>query len=238
MNIQPAFHAAGTRSTESVFLSNGAGGDGRSNLEGIRADWNVRMNVSHETGFVGGAGRLLIHNLIAEEKRELVLLLPAALADRPGRLELATAEVCSAKPGIAAAPGQTLPFRNEGARCIVTIPVLQLNDWVYVDITWTGGFAQGGMSYPGAQVPLGDFHPQIAVPVTTDTGQQALAPVSARYDVELGSDVGAVVRLENTDQGGVLTRPSADGAMSMHEFKCYGAPRIDALLAPPGAVIG
>jgi hypothetical protein len=202
----------------------------------VRADWNVRMNISHETGFVGGAGRLLIHNLIADEKRELVLLLPAALQDRPGRLELATAEVCSAKPGIAAAPGQSLPFRVEGAKAIVTIPVLQLNDWVYIDITWTGGFAQGGLSYPAAQVPVGDFHPQIAVPVVTDTGQQALGPVPARYDVELGSDLGAHVRMENAELGGVETKPNPDGTMSMHEFKCYGSARIDALLSPPGTI--
>ncbi len=238
MNIQPAFNAASTRSTESVFFSNGAGGDGRGNGEGVRADWNVRMNVSHETGFVGGAGRLLIHNLIADEKRELILLLPAALQDRPGRLELATAEVCSAKPGIAAGPGQSLPFRMEGARAVVNIPVLQLNDWVYVDLTWTGGFAQGGTSYPGAQVPLGDFHPQIAVQVTTETGQLALGPVPSRYDVELGSDAGAVVRLENTDMGTPESRPSPDGAMTMHEFKCYGTARIDAVLAPPGTIAG
>lgn len=236
MNIQPAFHAASTRSTESVFLSNGAGGDGRHDGEGVRADWNVRMNVSHETGFVGGAGRLLVHNLVAEERRELVLLLPAALADRPGRLELATAEVCSAKPGIAAAPGQSLPFRIEGPKAVVTIPLLQLNDWVYVDLTWTGGFAQGGLSFPGAQVPVGDFHPQIAIPITTDTGQQALGPVASRYDVELGSDVGAVVRLENAESGGVESRPNPDGTMTMHEFKCYGTARIDALLAPAGTM--
>jgi hypothetical protein len=238
MNIQPAFNAAATRSTESVFLNNGAGGDGKTGGEGVRADWNVRMNISHETGFVGGAGRLLIHNLIADEKRELILLLPGALGDRPGRLELATAEVCSAKPGIAAAPGQSLPFRLEGAKAIVTIPVLQLNDWVYVDLTWTGGFAQGGLSYPGAQVPVGDFHPQIAVPMKTETGQDALGPIASRYDVELGADVGAVVRLDNTDLGGVESRPGPDGTMTMHEFKCYGTARIDALLAPPGTVAG
>jgi hypothetical protein len=236
MNIQPAFNAAATRSTESVFLSNGAGGDGKGSLDGVRADWNVRMNVSHESGFVGGAGRLLVHNLVAEERRELVLLLPAALTDRPGRLELATAEVCSAKPGIAAAPGQSLPFRMEGAKAVVTIPVLQLNDWVYVDVTWTGGFAQGGMSYPGAQVPVGDFHPQIAIPITTDTGQAALGPVAARYDVELGSDIGAVVRLETEDLGGVHSTPNPDGSMTMHEFKSYGTSRIQAVLAPPGTI--
>lgn len=238
MNIQPAFNAGPSTGATAISFPTQSGGTSPGGLEGVRADWNVRMNISHETGFVGGAGRLLIHNLIADEKRELTLLLPAALQDRPGRLELATAEVCSAKPGIAAAPGQTLPFRIEGARAVVSIPVLQLNDWVYVDLTWTGGFAQGGMSYPGAQVPVGDFHPQIAAQVTTDTGQPALAPVPARYDVELGSDLGAVVRMENAEHGGVATRPSPDGAMSMHEFKCYGAARIDALLAPPGTLAG
>ena len=236
MNIQPAFNAGPATGATAVSFPTQSGGTSPGGLDGVRADWNVRMNASHDTGFVGGAGRLLIHNLVADERRELVLLLPAALQDRPGRLELATAEVCSAKPGIAAAPGQSLPFRTEGARAIVNIPVLQLNDWVYVDLTWTGGFAEGGMSYPGAQVPIGDFHPQIAVQVTTDTGQQALAPLPARYDVELGSDAGAVVRLENPEQGGVESTPSPDGTMSMHVFKVYGSSRIEALLAPPGTV--
>jgi hypothetical protein len=236
MNIQPAFNAGPATGAQAISFPMQSGGTSPGGLDGVRADWNVRMNISHETGFVGGAGRLLIHNLIADEKRELILLLPAALQDRPGRLELATAEVCSAKPGIAAAPGQSVPFRVEGAKAIVTIPVLQLNDWVYIDVTWTGGFAQGGLSYPGAQVPVGDFHPQIAVPVVTDTGQQALGPVPARYDVELGSDLGSVVRLENAELGGVETKPNPDRTMSMHEFKCYGSARIDALLTPPGAI--
>jgi hypothetical protein len=238
MNIQPAFNAGPASGAVAISFPTQSGGTSPGGLDGVRADWNVRMNISHETGFVGGAGRLLIHNLIADEKRELTLLLPAALSDRPGRLDLATAEVCSAKPGISAAPGQSLPFRMEGARAIVNIPVLQLNDWVYVDLTWTGGFAQGGMSYPGAQVPVGDFHPQIAVQVTTETGQLALGPVPSRYDVELGSDLGAVVRLENAELGGVESRPGPDGTMTMHEFKCYGTARIDALLAPPGTAAG
>ncbi|MCW2927842.1 MAG: hypothetical protein JWM86_1810, partial [Thermoleophilia bacterium] len=112
----------------------------------------------------------------------------------------------------------------------------QLNDWVYLDLTWTGGFAQGGMSFPGAQVPVGDFHPQIAAQVTTETGQQALAPVAARYDVELGTDAGAVVRLEAAEHGSVASRLSPDGAMTMHDFKCYGSARIDAIVAPPGTI--
>ncbi len=236
MNIQPAFNAGPSQGATAISFPTQSGGTSPGGLDGVRADWNVRMNVSHETGFVGGAGRLLIHNLVADERRELVLLLPAALTDRPGRLELATAEVCSAKPGIAAAPGQSLPFRVEGAKVVVTIPVLQLNDWVYIDLTWTGGFAQGGLAYPGAQVPVGDFHPQIAVPVTTETGQAALGPVPARYDVELGSDLGAVVRLERDELAGVDSHPNAEGTMTMHDFKCYGSARIDALLAPPGTM--
>lgn len=242
MNIQPAFsggQAAGAvGATATSFNTNGGSSSGGAG-EGMRADWHVRMNVSHETGFVGGAGRLLVHNLIAEEKRELVLLLPAALQDRPGRLELTTASVCSTKPGLAAQPGDRIDFRVEGAKAVLTLPVLQLNDWMYLDITWTGGFAQGGASFLGGQVPVGDFHPQIAVPVVTDTGQQALAPLQARYDVELGTDVGAVVRLDGTipEHGAMESKPSEDGAMTMHEFKNYGSPRIEATIAPPGAGI-
>lgn len=236
MNIQPAFNAAATRAAVSVSFPNSSGGTSPGGLEGVRADWNVRMNVSHASGFIGGAGRLLVHNLVADEKRELVLVLPAAMQDRPGRLELASAVICSAKPGIAAAPGQTLPFRVEGARVVVTIPVLGLNDWVYIDVTWTGAMAPGGASYVGGQVPLGDFHPQIAVPVVTDTGQPGFALASARYDVELGSDLGATVRLEHDDLAGIAFRTSDDGTMTMHEFKVYGSPRIDAVLLPPGTV--
>jgi hypothetical protein len=92
------------------------------------------------------------------------------------------------------------------------------------------------MSYPGAQVPVGDFHPQIAAQVTTDTGQQALAAAPARYDVELGTDVGAVVRLEHAELAGIASRPNPDGSMTMHEFKCYGSARIDAIVAPPGTL--
>ena len=234
MNIQPAFNA-GPATGATAISQNMQGGLGSSMLEGLRADWNVRMNVSHETGFVGGAGRLLVHNLVVDEKRELILLLPAALQDRPGRLELATAEICSAKPGIAATPGQQLNVRMEGAKAIVTIPTLNLNDWVYVDLTWTGGFAQGGLSHPGAQIPVGDFHPQIAVEVTTDTGLPGLAPVAARYDVELGTDLGANIRFEHGDIQ-VNTRPNPEGTMTMHEFKNYGTARIEALVTPPGTV--
>ncbi|MCW2927553.1 MAG: hypothetical protein JWM86_1521, partial [Thermoleophilia bacterium] len=228
MNIQPAFNAGPATGATAISFPTQSGGTSPGGLDGVRADWNIRMNLSHETGFVGGAGRLLIHNLVADERRELTLLLPAALQDRPGRLELASAEVCSAKPGISAAPGQSLPFRTEGAKVIVTIPILQLNDWVYVDVTWTGAIAPGGLSYPGAQVPVGDFHPQIAAQVTTDNGQQALAPVAARYDVELGTDHGAIVRLDSGEHSSTESRPSPDGTMTMHEFKCYGSARIDA----------
>ncbi len=34
------------------------------------------------------------------------------------------------------------------------------------------------------------------------------------------------------------SRPSPDGAMTMHEFKCYGTARIGAVLAPPDTVAG
>ena len=236
MNIQPAFNAGPATGAQAISFPTQSGGTSPGAGEGVRADWNVRLNAHHGSGFIGGAGRLLVHNLIAEERRELVLLLPAALSDRPGRLELASATVCSAKPGIAAAPGQTLPFRMEGAKAVVTIPVLQLNDWVYVDVTWTGAFAPGGTSFPGARIPLGDFHPQVAVETITDTGQPALAPVSSRYDVELGSDLGAVVVLEHAEHAKVLSRPSEDASMTMHEFKCYGTSRIDAALAPAGTI--
>ncbi|MCW2960633.1 MAG: hypothetical protein JWM90_1020 [Thermoleophilia bacterium] len=238
MLIQPSFNAGPSTGATAISFPTQSGGTSPGGLEGIRADWNVRMNISHETGFVGGAGRLLIHNLVVDEKRELVLLLPASLQDRPGRLELATVEVCSAKPGIAATPGQQLNFRMEGAKAVVTLPVLQLNDWVYLDLTWTGGFAQGGLSYPGAQVPVGDFHPQIAVDVTTDTGLPGLALVSARYDVELGSDLGCAVRIEHGEHVQVASRPNPDGTMTMHEFKSYGTARIDAMLHPTGSLAG
>lgn len=239
MNIQPAFNAGPATGAQAVSFPTQSGGTSPGGLDGVRADWNVRMNISHETGFVGGAGRLLIHNLIAEEKRELVLLLPAGMQDRPGRLELASVVVCSAKPGTSASAGQALSFRAEGAKAVVAIPVLQLNDWIYVDITWTGGFAQGGTNFPGARVPVGEFHPQIAGQVTTDTGQTGYAAVTARYDVELGTDPGAVVVLEAGDHaGGIESKPGGDGAMTMHHFKCHGSARIDALVAPPGTMAG
>ncbi|MCW2956370.1 MAG: hypothetical protein JWO69_1239 [Thermoleophilia bacterium] len=239
MLIQPSFNAGPSTGATAISFPTQSGGTSPGGLEGLRADWNVRMNISHETGFVGGAGRLLIHNLVVDEKRELILLLPAALQDRPGRLEFATAEVCSAKPGIAATPGQPLAFRTEGAKVVLSLPVLQLNDWLYIDVTWTGGFAQGGLSHPGAQIPVGDFHPQIAAEVTTDTGLPGLAPVAARYDVELGSDLGAVVRFDATAMPiEVASRANPDGTMTMHEFKSYGSSRIDALLAPPGSLPG
>lgn len=237
MNIQPAFNAGPATGAQAISFPMQSGGTSPGGLEGVRADWNVRMNLSHETGFVGGAGRLLIHNLIADEKRELTLFLPAALQDRPGRLELASAMVASAKPGISVTTGQPLPFRTEMAKVVVTIPVLQLNDWVYVDLTWTGGFAQGGVSFPGARVPVGEFHPQIAGQVTTDDGHAALAPIPARYDVELGTDVGAIVRLEDGEHGGVESHLGPDGAMMMHDFKCHGSARINAVVAPPGTLV-
>lgn len=236
MNIQPAHNAGPASGPTSISFPTQSGGTSPGALDGVRADWNVRMNVSHETGFVGGAGRLLIHNQVAEERREVVMLLPAALNDRPGRLELATAIICSAKPGIPVTAGAPLVFRNEGAKAIITIPLLQLNDWIYLDVTWTGAFAEGGMSFPGARVPLGDFHPQLAFEVTSETGQPALAPVASRYDVEVGGDLGSVVQLEHDSTGGVASRASEDGRMTMHDFKSHGGARIAAVLLPPGVV--
>lgn len=236
MHIQPAFNSGPSAAAQGVNFPTSSGGDSPGAAEGMRADWNVRINISHDTGFVGGAGRLLVHNQVADERRELVLLLPAARSDRPGQLELATATVCSAKPGISAAQGQSLAVRPEGPAVYVSIPVLQLNDWVYIDLTWTGGFPKHGEAWPGGLVPIGDFHPQVAVETVTDTGQRALAPVAARYDVEVGSDLGAKVRLEHDVHGGVTSRASDDGAMTMHDFRAYGAARIEATLAPPGSL--
>lgn len=240
MNIQPAFSAgpAGATGMTSVSFPTQSGGTSPGGLDSLRADWHVRMNISHESGFVGGAGRLLVVNLVVDEKRELVLLLPAALQDRPGRLELQAATVCSTKPGVPGAAGDRLEIRPEGAKVVVKLPLLNMGDWVYIDFTWTGGFAQGGSSFPGAQVPVGDFHPQIAVPVTTDNGQPALAPVPSRYDVELGTDLGATVRLDGAaTEGENPPKPSEDGTMTMHEFKSYGSARIEAVVVPAGAAI-
>ena len=236
INVQPAFNAGPSNAAQSIDFPTQSGGTSPGAGEAVRSDWNVRMNCSHKAGFVGGAGRLLVHNMHADEIRELAFLLPAAMADKPGRLELASASVCSAKPGISAAQGQSLAVRTEGPVAFVTVPTLGLNDWVYIDITWTGAFAEGGESFAGGQVPLGDFHPQLGHETTTDTGQRALHPHSARYDVELGGDVGSSVRLEASEHAGVESSASDDGTMTMHRFKSYGAPRIDGWLRPPGAM--
>ena len=237
MQIQPAFSTGPATGAQGVNFPTNSGGTSPGAADGVRADWNVRMNVSHETGFVGGAGRMLIHNQIAEERTEIVLYLPAARSDQPGRLELASAVVCSAKPGTTATAGQNLAFRVEGAEVTVTVPLLKLNDWIYIDLTWTGGFPPGGMAFQGGQVPLGNFHPQVAVRVPQEDGRKGLFPIPSRYDVELGSDPGAVVRLESEGFGKVVSRSGDDGKMTMHEFKSYGKPQIQAVLAPPGAIV-
>jgi hypothetical protein len=238
MNIQPAYAGTATGAISAANVANDSlSGMGHLDVS-MRGDWHVRMNASHATGFVGGAGRVLIHNLAAEEKRELILLLPAALADRPGRLEITDVKICSVKPGMSAQAGEALAFRNEGAKAVVTLSPLWLNEWMYIDITWTGAFAPGGESFPGGQVPIGDFHPQIAIPAMSDTGQPGLAPLTSRYDVELGTDLGATVRLEEAaaESGAPISKPSEDGTMTMHEFKSYGSSRIEAFVVPPGAV--
>lgn len=238
MQIQPPINVGIGQGPQGVAFPNSSGGTSPGAADGVRADWNVRMNVRHGSGFVGGAGRMLIHNQVHEERREIVLFLPAAMADRPGRLELASAVVCSAKPGLQAQPGQSLVYRMEGAKAIVTIPLLRMNDWVYIDLTWTGAFPQGGTAFPGGQVPLGEFHPQLAVEVHLDDGRTALAPVAARYEVELHSDPGAVLRQETEEHGRAVARASEDGEVTIHEFKSYGKAHIQASLAPPGAIAG
>lgn len=236
MHIQPTLNVPLTQNAAGVTMGNSS--QGEKPTEELRVDWSVRMNVRHSSGFVGGAGRVLIHNLGGEDRREVVMFLPAAMADRPGRLELASATICSARPGLQAMPGQTLVYRTEGAKAIVTIPVLKPNDWVYIDLTWTGAFPQGGLAFPGGQIPLGEFHPQLATEITMDDGRQGLGPVPARYEVELGSDLGAVVRQDSEEFGRVVSRTGDDGETTIHEFKSYGKAHIQAFLAPPGAITG
>jgi len=241
MQINPPTQQIGLSNAgqaQAVGLTPNGGGSSGGAADGVRADWNVRLNVSHESGFVGGAGRILIHNQVAEDRTELSFFLPAmAHHDNPGRLEMASAVVCSAKPGSPAVAGQSLTWRVEGPRAILTVPVLKLNDWIYLDLTWTGAFPLGGMNFMGAQVPLGEFHPQLAVEVDTDSGRRGLALVQARYDCEIGSDPGARIMLDSDEHGSVLTRASEDGHQTLHKFASYGRPQIQARLAPPGAVI-
>ncbi len=237
INSTPQIGLSNAGSTQGVSFPTNSGGTSPGGAEGVRADWNVRMNVSHESGFAGGAGRMLVHNQVADERTELVMFLPATHAPGPGRLELASAVICSAKPGIPAAPGQTLSFRIEGTRAYITIPVLKMNDWLYIDLTWTGSFPAGAMNYSGGQIPLGDYHPQLAIESVASDGARRLALVAARYDVEVGSDPGARVVLDGDVDGKVEMHASEDGRMTMHEFKSYGKAAIQARLAPPGAVI-
>jgi hypothetical protein len=237
MHIQRPINVGPGAGTQQVAFPETSGGTSPGAGEGLRADWNVRMNVSHRQGFVGGAGRLLVHNQTADERSELVLYLPSARPDHPGTLRLLGAQVCSAKPGMPAQAGQPLLINPSGARVVVTVPLLRLNDWIYIDLTWDGSFPAMGAAFAGGQVPLGEFHPQVAVDSQLDDGRHALAPIAARYDVTLGTDVGAIVMGEGL-AGDVLTRPDASGEMSEHEFKSYGKAAIQARLAPPGAVIG
>lgn len=200
----------------------------------MRADWQVRINLSHSRGFVGGAGRLLVHNESADPFSELLLLLPAALQQRPGNLRLLTAAICSAKPGMPANPGQELPFQASGAKVLLTVPLLRAGDWLYVDLTWDGGFPEKGAAWPRGGVPLGDFHPQVAVDASSD-GRVALAPVAARYDVTLGTDAGATVRLAGEGSGKVVSHVAPDGQTAEHDFRSYGGSSIQAIVFAPGA---
>lgn len=237
MQIQPPINVGTplTQNAQGVTMGNSSQGERPSDAP--RVDWSVRMNVRHAQGFVGGAGRVLIQNF-GRDRNEIVLFLPAAMADRPGRLELASATICSAKPGLQAMPGQTLAYRVEGPKAIVTIPVLKPEEWIYIDLTWTGAFPEGGTAFPGGQIPLGEFHPQLATEITREDGRTGLGPVPARYEVELGSDAGAVVRLDSEEHGRVVSRLSEDGDVTVHEFKSYGKAHIQAFLAPPGAIGG
>lgn len=236
MHIQPPTGISPGTGAQGVVFPETSGGTSPGAGEGLRADWQVRMNVSHSDGFVGGAGRLLVHNETAEDRTEVAFLLPAALTAEHGSLRLLAAVVCSAKPGIAATPGQTLVMQLTGARAALTVPLLKMNDWLYIDLTWDGQFQPGGGAWPGGAVPLGKFHPQVAVDVTLEGSRKALAPVPARYDVTLGADPGASVRLEG--EGSVVSRISDDGRTSEHEFRSYGSAQIMAHLLSPGSVAG
>lgn len=238
MHIQrpiPVGPGAGPQATQGVSLGQGGGGSAPPG-EGLRADWEVRLNVSHSRGFVGGAGRLLIHNERPhEDLSELVLYLPAAApaGHVPTTLRLLAATVCSAKPGIPAVSGQPLVISAHGARAAVTIPLLKVNDWLYVDLTWDGSFPENGNGFAGGTIPLGMFHPQAAVDVEVE-GRRGLYAIPARYHVTLSSDPGAVVRLET--EGSVVTREAPDGTSTEHDFRSYGKPSILASLAPPGTL--
>jgi hypothetical protein len=237
MNIQRPINVGPGNGTQNVAFPETSGGTSPGAGEGLRADWNVRMNVSHRQGFVGGAGRLLIHNQTGDERTEVVLYLPAARPELPGTLRLLGAQVCSAKPGMPAVAGQPLLISPQGARVVVTVPVLRMNDWLYVDLTWDGSFPAMGASFPGGRVPLGEYHPQVAVDTQLSDGRHSLAPIPARYDVTLGSDVGARVQMEDAGAGTPVTRSEPGGEMSEHEFKSYGKAAIQAHLLPPGAVV-
>jgi hypothetical protein len=235
INPTPQIGLTNAGTAQGVMQKGGGGGDGRSITDGVRADWSVRMNVRHELGFVGGAARLLFHNQVAEERTTLVFYMPTKV---PCRLEMQSANVASAKPGTPAAAGQTLAFRTEGNRVKVTIPLMRLNDWIYLDIAWTGGFPTGGMSFAGAQIPLGEFHPQLAIEAFQD-GRVVTALVSARYEVEVESDPGARVLVEGDDSGrGVQTEAAQDGRTLIHKFQANGRAAIHAKLAPAGSVGG
>lgn len=235
INPTPQIGLTNAGQAQGITQKGPGGGDGTGNGNQVRADWNVRMNVRHESGFVGGAARMLFHNLVAEERTEIVLYLPAR---HPATLNMQSAVVCSAKPGTPATAGQSLAFRVEGSRTIITIPMMRMNDWMYIDLTWTGAFPTGGMSFPGAQVPLGEFHPQLTIETRQADNRVALALVTARYDVEVESDPGARIVIDDADAGTIATEMAPDGRSTIHRFQTHGHAAISARLAPPGSLAG
>jgi hypothetical protein len=116
------------------------------------------------------------------------------------------------------------------------LPALQLNDWLYIDLQWAGSFPPDGVSFPNAIIPVGEFHPQVAIEHKGEDGLTRLFPVAARFEVSLGTDVGATVRLEGDGTGTVLSKLNADGTMTEHEFKSQGTPGIGAVVVPAGSV--
>ncbi len=230
MNINPPTPMQPARSAETIAMGQGASGTG-GGMQAVRADWQLTLNVFHSHGFVGGAGRLLVHNEQPGELSELTLYLPAAHNTQPGTMRLLGATIVSAKPGMPAQPGQPLVVQDHGMKAVLTLPVLRHNDWMYIDLTWDGGFPQGGSAWPGGAVPVGQFHPQVAAEVETEHGQKALAPLSSRYEVTLGVEPGAQVRVEGEAEP--ASHPSPDGQLVQYEFRSYGSAAVKAVVTAP-----
>jgi hypothetical protein len=240
MHVQrPIAVGPGAGAQASSGIENSQGGDGRGGGDGLRADWQIRMNVLHSRGFIGGAGRLLVHNEVVEDLSEILLFLPmgggsaAPGVTGQGNLNMLSAVVCSAKPGIPATAGQSLPFTQHGRMAKVTIPLLRLNDWLYIDLQWDGSFPENGGGWPAGAIPMGAFHPQVSVD-KSDKGQKRLYPIPARYDVTVGTDPSATIRMEM--EGGFTTRQTETPGIVEHHFNSYGNSKIMASVLAPGSV--